>query len=81
MMLKTSDEDFEAWLFEMDNALERFLSLLPTQIRPALDFSPGSSERLMVTDNCYDAHALEDACYRKDSDEVCNVRCWLFLGC
>ena len=41
-----SDEDFQSWLFEMDDALERFLSLLPSHLRPALDFSPGSLDVL-----------------------------------
>ena len=35
-------EDFEYWLFEMDNALDRFLHGIDEPTRCQLDFSPGS---------------------------------------
>lgn len=39
-------EKFEHWLFQMDDALERFLGYLPSAIRTCLDFSPNSLDTL-----------------------------------
>jgi hypothetical protein len=36
---QTSRDDFEYWLADMDDALDRFLGSLPEQIRSRLDFS------------------------------------------
>jgi hypothetical protein len=39
-------EDFESWLFEMDDALERFLDGIDEPTRSKLDFSPASLDAL-----------------------------------
>jgi hypothetical protein len=39
-------EDFEYWLFEMDDALERFLQGIGEPVRSQLDFSPASLDAL-----------------------------------
>ena len=41
-------EDFEYWLFEMDDALERFLEGIDEPTRSQLDFSAGSLDALEV---------------------------------
>jgi hypothetical protein len=38
----TTRDDFEYWLMDMDDALERFFGILPLQTREKLDFSPSS---------------------------------------
>lgn len=35
-------EEFQAWLIDMDDALERFSSALPDDVRSGLDYSPES---------------------------------------
>jgi hypothetical protein len=35
-------DDFEYWLFDMDDALERFFSQLPPDLATRLDYAPGS---------------------------------------
>jgi hypothetical protein len=42
----TNREDFEFWLFDMDDALERFLAALPPSVRTQLDGSPQSLDAL-----------------------------------
>lgn len=42
----TTRDDFEFWLVVMDDALERFLAVLPPQIREKLDYSPSSLDAL-----------------------------------
>jgi len=39
-------EDFEYWLADMDDAIERFFDSVPSEIRGRLDFSPGSLDVL-----------------------------------
>ena len=39
-------ERFQYWLADMDDALERFLSRLPADLRSKLDFSPASLDAL-----------------------------------
>jgi hypothetical protein len=41
--LSTRD-DFDYWIFEMDDVLDRFLQRLPTNIQGKLNFSPSSLE-------------------------------------
>ena len=46
-MSETSDQDkFQAWLFEMDNALDRFLQSFPAEVATKLDFSQESLNEL-----------------------------------
>ncbi len=40
--LLTTREDFDYWVFDMDDALERFLTGLPIKVRESLNFSPSS---------------------------------------
>ncbi len=42
----TTREDFDYWVSDMDDALERFFTLLPSSVREKLDFSPFSLEAL-----------------------------------
>jgi hypothetical protein len=46
MVSITSEQDFEYWLFEMDDILERFLAILPRSVRSELDFSTSSLDTL-----------------------------------
>jgi hypothetical protein len=41
-----TDEEFEYWLADMDDALERFFETLPPEVRGALDYSPASLDVL-----------------------------------
>lgn len=41
-----SRENFELWLFEMDDALERFVALVPTELNVKLDFSLDSLDAI-----------------------------------
>jgi hypothetical protein len=43
---QAKQEQFEAWLAEMDNALRRFLGRLPEEVRIKLDHSPASLDVL-----------------------------------
>ncbi len=43
---KTNLDDFNFWVADMDDALERFFKLLPGSIRSKLDSSPGSLDTL-----------------------------------
>lgn len=44
---RTTRDDFECWLIDMDDAIERLLALLPSdQMRQKLDFSPPSLDTL-----------------------------------
>jgi hypothetical protein len=46
-MDKVREQDlFENWLAHMDDALDAFMRLLPAELRPALDYSPVSLDRL-----------------------------------
>ncbi|WP_216594403.1 MULTISPECIES: hypothetical protein [unclassified Nostoc] len=42
----TTHNDFQWWLMDMDDALERFLAILPPQVKKKLDFSPSSLSTL-----------------------------------
>lgn len=42
----TNRDDFEYWLMDMEDALDRFLSRLPSHIKKQLDFSPSSLDTL-----------------------------------
>lgn len=42
----TTGDDFEYWLMDMDDALDRFLAILPPQVKEKLDFSPSSLNTL-----------------------------------
>jgi hypothetical protein len=44
--LERRREDFEHWLFEMDNALEQFVEAVAEPTRSQLDFSPASLDAL-----------------------------------
>ena len=43
---KSNHEDFQYWLADMDDALERFFGVLPEQVRKRLDFSASSLDSL-----------------------------------
>jgi hypothetical protein len=45
-MNQTTREDFESWLVDMDDALERFLDALPGEVSERLDYSPASLDVL-----------------------------------
>lgn len=45
-MRTTTRDDFEYWLADMDDALERFLDSLPAQLRGELDYSIASLDPL-----------------------------------
>ena len=38
----SSQDDFEYWVADMEDALERFASALPAEVRARLDYSPAS---------------------------------------
>ncbi len=40
--LLEAEDDFEWWVMDMDDALDRFLDSLPPEIQESLDFSPRS---------------------------------------
>jgi hypothetical protein len=40
--MPSTREDFNYWVADMDDALDRFMATLPEDIRPKLDFSPQS---------------------------------------
>jgi hypothetical protein len=42
----TLRDDFEEWLMDMDDAIDRFLDQVPANIRAQLDFSPASLDVL-----------------------------------
>jgi len=44
-MIQTTRDDFESWLVDMDDALERFVDALPQEAQ-RLDFTPGSLDTL-----------------------------------
>lgn len=46
MSVAKQREDFEYWLADMDDAIERFLDRLPAEVVERLDFSPGSLDAL-----------------------------------
>ncbi len=45
-MKQTNRDDFESWLVDMDDALERFVDALPQELAQRLDFTPGSLDAL-----------------------------------
>jgi hypothetical protein len=45
-MNQATREDFESWLVDMDDALERFLDALPGEVSARLDYSPASLDVL-----------------------------------
>jgi len=45
-MKQTTRGDFESWLVDMDDALERFFDALPQEITDRLDFAPPSLDVL-----------------------------------
>jgi hypothetical protein len=45
-MIQTTRDDFESWLVDMDDALERFVDALPQEVAQRLDFTPGSLDAL-----------------------------------
>ena len=45
-MKHTTRDDFESWLVDMDDALERFVDALPQEVAQRLDFTPGSLDAL-----------------------------------
>lgn len=45
-MTKTTKDDFEYWLADMDDALDRFLATFPDETRTKLDFSKESLDAL-----------------------------------
>ena len=46
MQKTTSRDDFEYWLADMDDALDRFFEALPEPLRAKLDYSPESLDAL-----------------------------------
>jgi hypothetical protein len=42
----TNRDDFEYWLADMDDALDRFIATLPASLRGRLDYSPASLDAL-----------------------------------
>jgi hypothetical protein len=42
----SSRDDFELWVFKMEDALEKFLGQLPEDVRRSLDYSPASLDAL-----------------------------------
>jgi hypothetical protein len=42
--MASSREDFNYWLVDMDDALDRFMATLPDEVRQKLDYSPESLE-------------------------------------
>lgn len=42
MNVEQRSEEFEYWLFDMDDAVERFCMKLPSEVRERLDFTPES---------------------------------------
>jgi hypothetical protein len=44
--MDTRREDFEYWLADMDDALERLFKMVPPELRARLDFSPASLDAL-----------------------------------
>ena len=45
-MIQTTRDDFESWLVDMDDALERFFDALPSEVSERLDYSPASLDVL-----------------------------------
>jgi hypothetical protein len=45
-MKQTTRDDFESWLVDMDDAIERFVDGLPQEVAQRLDFTPGSLDAL-----------------------------------
>lgn len=45
-MIETTREQFEIWLADMDDALDRFFATLPPDLRSKLDYSPASLDAL-----------------------------------
>ena len=45
-MTHTTREDFESWLVDMDDALDRFFAVLPSEVCERLDYSPASLDIL-----------------------------------
>jgi len=45
-MNQTTRDDFESWLVDMDDALERFFDALPGEVSERLDYSPTSLDVL-----------------------------------
>ena len=45
-MIQTTRADFESWLVDMDDALERFVDALPQELAQRLDYTPGSLDAL-----------------------------------
>jgi hypothetical protein len=45
-MIQTTRDDFESWLVDMDDALERFIDALPQEVAQRLDYTPGSLDAL-----------------------------------
>ena len=45
-MKQTTRDDFESWLVDMDDALERFIGKLPGEVGGQLDYSPESLDIL-----------------------------------
>ena len=41
-----TEDEFQYWLFDMDDALERFLEGLPKELQATLDYSPSSLDAL-----------------------------------
>lgn len=44
--IEQQQEDFEIWVFEMEDRLEQFVASFPPEIRTALDYSPESLDHL-----------------------------------
>ncbi len=45
-MIQTTRDDFDSWLVDMDDALERFVDGLPEEVAQRLDYTPGSLDAL-----------------------------------
>jgi hypothetical protein len=44
--MTTMREDFEMWLFDMDDALDRFINAMPNELGFSLDFSEASLDHI-----------------------------------
>jgi hypothetical protein len=45
-MIQTTRDEFESWLVDMDDALERFVDGLPREVSQRLDYTPSSLDAL-----------------------------------
>lgn len=73
---KTTREDFENWIFDMSDTLERFIAQFPLETQKQLDFSPNS---LNILENWFLSvyPNIQSMCASDQSNQVNGIACYI----